>query len=60
MGTPRPDLVPSLPLLDIEHGHTNNFSNDYASVAYSHQTPAVPVTDTLPSRLAVRRQLGLE
>jgi D-arabinan exo alpha-(1,3)/(1,5)-arabinofuranosidase (non-reducing end) len=34
----------------IEHGHANNFANDYSSVAYWYQTPAVSATGSLPGR----------
>jgi hypothetical protein len=42
----------------IEHGHANNFGNDYSSVAYWYQTPAVAVTGTLPDRAAMLPRLG--
>jgi hypothetical protein len=41
----------------IEHGHANNFANDYASVAYWYQTPRATLArlpdaaDMLPARL---------
>ena len=37
----------------VEHGHANNFANEYASVAYWYQTephapfPALPTRDVL-------------
>lgn len=34
----------------VEHGHANNFSNGYASVAYWYQTPQAPAFPDLPSR----------
>lgn len=40
----------------IEHGHANNFSNHYASVAYFYQTP-IRAADPLPSRDAMRPRL---
>lgn len=42
----------------IEHGHANNFANDYASVAYWYQTPAVPVEGTLPDAVSMQPRLG--
>lgn len=34
----------------IEHGHANNFANNYSSVAYWYQDPIVSVAGTLPGR----------
>jgi hypothetical protein len=40
----------------IEHGHDNNYANDYTSLAYWYQTephapfPALPVRDALEVR----------
>jgi hypothetical protein len=33
----------------IEHGHANNFANNYASVAYWYQTPTVALPDLPPA-----------
>jgi hypothetical protein len=41
----------------IEHGHANNFGNDYSSVAYWYQTPAASVAGTLPDRDAMLPRL---
>ncbi|HSJ71158.1 MAG TPA: glycoside hydrolase family 172 protein [Acidimicrobiia bacterium] len=34
----------------IEHGHANNYANDYSSVAYWYQAPITSVAGTLPLR----------
>ena len=42
----------------VEHGHANNFANDYSSVAYWYQTePHAPFPE-LPSRDAMRPPLA--
>ncbi len=45
-------------LWTIEHGHANNFANDYSSVGYWYQTPAVSVVGTLPARQDMLPRLG--
>lgn len=40
----------------LEHGHANNFANDYTSVAYWYQAPLGRLDD-LPSRDAMRPRL---
>jgi hypothetical protein len=41
----------------IEHGHANNFANNYASVAYWYQTEHHAPFPTLPARDAMRPPL---
>jgi hypothetical protein len=41
----------------VEHGHANNFANDYASVAYWYQTPVAHLPP-LPERSALLPRLG--
>ena len=38
----------------VEHGHANNFANDYASVAYWYQTEPHATFPALPARVALR------
>jgi hypothetical protein len=42
----------------IEHGHANNFANDYSSVAYWYQTPTISAAGTLPERDQMLPRLG--
>ena len=44
----------------IEHGHANNFANDYASVAYWYQDEPHAEFPTLPDVAAVRPPLPAE
>ncbi len=41
----------------VEHGHANNFANDYASVAYWYQTEPHATFPALPARDALRPPL---
>jgi hypothetical protein len=41
----------------VEHGHANNFANDYASVAYWYQTEPHAPFPALPAREALRPPL---
>ena len=41
----------------VEHGHANNFANEYASVAYWYQTEPHAPFPTLPERTALRPPL---
>ncbi|HVM95466.1 MAG TPA: glycoside hydrolase family 172 protein, partial [Candidatus Acidoferrales bacterium] len=42
----------------VEHGHANNFANDYTSVAYWYQSEPHGVFPVLPERDAMRPALG--
>lgn len=42
----------------LEHGHANNFANEYASVAYWYQTEPHAAFPELPARDAMRPPLG--
>jgi hypothetical protein len=44
----------------VEHGHANNFANDYASVAYWYQTEPHAPFPALPARDALRPPLPPE
>jgi hypothetical protein len=41
----------------VEHGHANNFANEYASVAYWYQTEPHAAVPPLPDRAALRPPL---
>ena len=41
----------------VEHGHANNFANEYASVAYWYQTEPHAAFPALPVREAMRPSL---
>jgi len=41
----------------VEHGHANNFANEYASVAYWYQTEPHAAFPALPARDALRPAL---
>ena len=53
----RPDPLRASLRWTIEHGHANNFANDYSSVAYWYQTPQA-VLPALPAPEEMRPTLG--